>query len=153
LFPVDLHDWITDHQIDRADRSNRAAERDSVSDAKMSANVDFARPEAAVALARVLINFSDDVRIHSPHVSSGRAQSLIVIDSPMPHGFDFTLSMSLFVDFDPAADLDRVFERLADGVAQTMFMSDYFFHYEKLILSFGITRTRSRKNLLMQHHA
>jgi hypothetical protein len=37
--------------------------------------------------------------------------------------------------------------------AQTMVVSDYFYHYEKLILSFGITRTRSRKNLLKQHHA
>jgi hypothetical protein len=34
-FPVNLHDWMTDNQIDMADCSNRAAERDSVSDAKM----------------------------------------------------------------------------------------------------------------------
>jgi hypothetical protein len=35
FFPVNLHDWMTDNQIDMADCSNRAAERDSVSDAKM----------------------------------------------------------------------------------------------------------------------
>jgi len=40
--------------------------------------------------------------------------SLIVIDSPIPR-FDFTPSMSLFVDFDGAADLDRAFERLTSG--------------------------------------
>jgi hypothetical protein len=35
-FPVNLHDWMTDNQIDMADCSNLAAERDSVSDAKIS---------------------------------------------------------------------------------------------------------------------
>ena len=34
-FAVNLHDWMTDNQIDMADCSNRAAERDSVSDAKL----------------------------------------------------------------------------------------------------------------------
>ena len=34
-FPVNLHDWMPDNQIDMADCSNRAAERDSVSDANM----------------------------------------------------------------------------------------------------------------------
>ena len=42
---------------------------------------------------------------------------LIVIDSPISHGFDFTPSLSLFVDFDKAADLDQAFERLA-GIHQ-----------------------------------
>jgi predicted 3-demethylubiquinone-9 3-methyltransferase (glyoxalase superfamily) len=43
-------------------------------------------------------------------------QPLIVIDSPIPHRFDFTPSMSLFVDFDGAVNLDRAFERLAEAV-------------------------------------
>ena len=30
-FPVNLHNWMTDNQIDMADCSYRAAERDSVS--------------------------------------------------------------------------------------------------------------------------
>jgi hypothetical protein len=34
-FPVNLRDWMTDNQIDMAGCSNRSAERDSVSDAKM----------------------------------------------------------------------------------------------------------------------
>jgi len=33
-FLVNLHDWITDSQIDMANSSNRAGERDSVSDSK-----------------------------------------------------------------------------------------------------------------------
>jgi hypothetical protein len=35
-FPVNLHDWMTDNQNDMADCSNGAAERYSVSDAKMN---------------------------------------------------------------------------------------------------------------------
>ena len=53
--------------------------------------------------------------------------SLIVIDSPIPHKFGFTSSMSLFVDFDEAADLDRAFERLADGGDVMMPLADYGF--------------------------
>ena len=52
---------------------------------------------------------------------------LIVIDSPIPHSFGFTPSMSLSVDFDEAADLDRAFERLADGGDVMMPLADYGF--------------------------
>jgi predicted 3-demethylubiquinone-9 3-methyltransferase (glyoxalase superfamily) len=52
---------------------------------------------------------------------------LIVIDSPIPHAFDFTPSMSLFVDFGTAADLDRAFERLAEGGDVKMALADYGF--------------------------
>ena len=52
---------------------------------------------------------------------------LIVIDSPIPNGFEFMPSISLFVDFDEAADLDRVFERLADGGEVKMLLDDYGF--------------------------
>ncbi|MGA9444615.1 MAG: VOC family protein, partial [Methyloceanibacter sp.] len=51
--------------------------------------------------------------------------SLIVVDSPIPHGFEFTPSVSLFVDFDEAADLNRAFERLADGGDVKMPLGDY----------------------------
>jgi predicted 3-demethylubiquinone-9 3-methyltransferase (glyoxalase superfamily) len=53
--------------------------------------------------------------------------SLIVVDSPIPHGFEFTPSVSLFVDFDEAADLNRAFERLADGGDVKMPLGDYGF--------------------------
>ena len=52
---------------------------------------------------------------------------LIVIDSPVPHKFDFTPSMSLFVDFDQVADLDRSFDRLTDGGTVMMPLGDYGF--------------------------
>jgi predicted 3-demethylubiquinone-9 3-methyltransferase (glyoxalase superfamily) len=52
---------------------------------------------------------------------------LIVIDSPILHGFGFTPSMSLFVDFDGAADLDRAFERLAQAGDVKMALADYGF--------------------------
>jgi predicted 3-demethylubiquinone-9 3-methyltransferase (glyoxalase superfamily) len=54
---------------------------------------------------------------------------LIVIDSPAPHKFGFTPSMSLFVDFDGAADLDRAFERLVDGGDVKMPLNDYGFSH------------------------
>jgi predicted 3-demethylubiquinone-9 3-methyltransferase (glyoxalase superfamily) len=56
-----------------------------------------------------------------------RGHSLIVIDSPVPHKFDFTPSMSLFVDFDQTVDLDRTFNRLADGGNVMMPLGDYGF--------------------------
>jgi predicted 3-demethylubiquinone-9 3-methyltransferase (glyoxalase superfamily) len=52
---------------------------------------------------------------------------LIVIDSPVPHKFDFTPSMSLFVDFDQTVDLNWAFNRLADGGNVMMPLGDYGF--------------------------
>jgi predicted 3-demethylubiquinone-9 3-methyltransferase (glyoxalase superfamily) len=54
---------------------------------------------------------------------------LVVVDSPVRHKFDFTPSMSLFIDFDGAADLDRTFERLADGGDVKMPLNDYGFSH------------------------
>ena len=54
-------------------------------------------------------------------------QQLIVIDSPMRHAFNFTPSVSLFVNFGDAADLDRAFGKLADGGAIMMPLDDYGF--------------------------
>ena len=66
---------------------------------------------------------------------------LIVIDSPISHGFDFTPSVSLLVDFDEAADLDRVFGRLADGGEVKMPLGDYGFspRFGWLIDKFGVS--------------
>jgi predicted 3-demethylubiquinone-9 3-methyltransferase (glyoxalase superfamily) len=52
---------------------------------------------------------------------------LTIIDSPVPHKFDFTPSMSLLVDFDQTADSDRTFNRLAEGGDVKMPLSDYGF--------------------------
>ena len=53
--------------------------------------------------------------------------SLLIIDSPITHDFDFTPAVSLFVDFDDVAELDRAFERLADGGDIKMPLDDYGF--------------------------
>jgi len=52
---------------------------------------------------------------------------LIVIDSPVQHQFDFTPSVSLFVNFNNTADLERAFERLAVDGSIMMPLDDYGF--------------------------
>jgi predicted 3-demethylubiquinone-9 3-methyltransferase (glyoxalase superfamily) len=48
-------------------------------------------------------------------------------DSPVKHGFSFTPSSSIFVDFDTAAELDRVFGILSQGGHVLMPLDDYGF--------------------------
>jgi predicted 3-demethylubiquinone-9 3-methyltransferase (glyoxalase superfamily) len=99
----------------------------------------------SLQLTRSLDKIDNDVRTHSPHVSRrqsassggplrfcfpglrGHGHQLIIIDSPVAHTFDFTPSMSLFVDFDQTADLDRTFNRLAEGGDVKMPLGDYGF--------------------------
>jgi predicted 3-demethylubiquinone-9 3-methyltransferase (glyoxalase superfamily) len=66
---------------------------------------------------------------------------LIIIDSPVPHEFDFTPSMSLVVDFDQTADLDRTFNWLAEGGNVKMPLGDYGFspRFGWLTDSFGVS--------------
>ncbi|MGI9524987.1 MAG: VOC family protein [Hyphomicrobiaceae bacterium] len=45
----------------------------------------------------------------------------------MRHEFDFTPSVSLFVNFGVAAELDRAFGKLADGGTILMPLDDYGF--------------------------
>jgi predicted 3-demethylubiquinone-9 3-methyltransferase (glyoxalase superfamily) len=48
-------------------------------------------------------------------------------DSPIEHGFSFTPSSSVFVDFDSAAELERVFGILSEGGAVLMPLNNYGF--------------------------
>jgi len=48
-------------------------------------------------------------------------------DSPVKHGFSFTPSSSTFVDFDSAAELDRVFGVLSGGGQVLMPLNNYGF--------------------------
>ena len=48
-------------------------------------------------------------------------------DSPMKHGFSFTPSSSIFVDFDSVEELDRTFATLATGGGVLMPLNDYGF--------------------------
>ena len=52
---------------------------------------------------------------------------LIVIDSPVEHKFDFTPSVSLFVNFDNIADMEHAFERLAVDGSIMMPLDNYGF--------------------------
>ena len=53
--------------------------------------------------------------------------NLIVIDSPAVHAFDFTPSMSLFVDFDKDSSLEAAFAYLSEGGTTMMPLDDYGF--------------------------
>ena len=48
-------------------------------------------------------------------------------DSPVKHGFSFTPSSSIFVDFDSDAELERVFGALKEGGQVLMPLNDYGF--------------------------
>ena len=52
---------------------------------------------------------------------------LIVIDSPIPHQFDFNPSISLFVDFHDEESLTSVFEKLSEGGETLMPLDNYGF--------------------------
>lgn len=48
-------------------------------------------------------------------------------DSPAVHAFDFTPSMSIFVECDSEAEIDRVFLALSEGGQQLMPLGSYGF--------------------------
>lgn len=52
---------------------------------------------------------------------------LIIFDSPPVHDFSFTPSVSLFVEFDSAEELKRVFDLLSEGGKVTMPLDEYGF--------------------------
>ncbi|TVQ32424.1 MAG: VOC family protein [Phycisphaeraceae bacterium] len=54
-------------------------------------------------------------------------QLVMVTESPIKHPFEFTPAVSLFVDFDSAAELDRVFEALSEDGFVMMPLGDYGF--------------------------
>ena len=53
--------------------------------------------------------------------------SFMATDSPAVHAFDFTPSMSIFVECDSEAELDRVFAALSEGGKTLMPLSNYGF--------------------------
>jgi predicted 3-demethylubiquinone-9 3-methyltransferase (glyoxalase superfamily) len=54
-------------------------------------------------------------------------QNFQCIDSPMKHAFTFTPSMSIFVDCESEAELERVFGQLSDGGSVLMPLNNYGF--------------------------
>jgi predicted 3-demethylubiquinone-9 3-methyltransferase (glyoxalase superfamily) len=53
--------------------------------------------------------------------------ALSCIDSPIQHGFTFTPSISLFVDCEDEAELDRAFSQLSAGGGVLMPLGNYGF--------------------------
>jgi predicted 3-demethylubiquinone-9 3-methyltransferase (glyoxalase superfamily) len=66
---------------------------------------------------------------------------IIVIDSPVPHAFDFTPSMSLFVDFETVAALDAAFAALSDQGKVMMPLGNYGFsdRFGWVVDKFGVS--------------
>ena len=54
-------------------------------------------------------------------------QEFVCIDSPVKHAFTFTPSISLFVDCESEAELERVFAQLSAGGAVLMPVANYGF--------------------------
>jgi predicted 3-demethylubiquinone-9 3-methyltransferase (glyoxalase superfamily) len=54
-------------------------------------------------------------------------QCYMAIDSPVKHAFDFTSSISLFVECDSEAEIDRLFAALSDGGQTLMRLGNYDF--------------------------
>lgn len=54
-------------------------------------------------------------------------QRVGVTESPVKHAFDFNPAVSLFVDFDSAEELDRVFAELSEGGSVMMPLENYGF--------------------------
>jgi predicted 3-demethylubiquinone-9 3-methyltransferase (glyoxalase superfamily) len=54
-------------------------------------------------------------------------QTFMCIDSPIHHDFKFTPAMSLFVDCDSEAEIDRLFAQLSDGGKILMPLGEYPF--------------------------
>ncbi|MEM7777408.1 MAG: VOC family protein [Pseudomonadota bacterium] len=63
--------------------------------------------------------------IHAKFVVAGRA--IQCSDSPMPHPFSFTPSMSLFVTCESAEEIERLSAALANGGEVLMPLDDYGF--------------------------
>lgn len=56
-----------------------------------------------------------------------KGRRFMAIDSAYPHQFDFTPSMSLFVECDTEEEVDRLFAALSDGGSTLMPLGDYGF--------------------------
>jgi predicted 3-demethylubiquinone-9 3-methyltransferase (glyoxalase superfamily) len=54
-------------------------------------------------------------------------QMLRFFDSPVKHGFEFTPSISLFVDCDTEAELDKLYAALLEGGGALMPLGNYGF--------------------------
>jgi predicted 3-demethylubiquinone-9 3-methyltransferase (glyoxalase superfamily) len=52
---------------------------------------------------------------------------VVTFDSPVQHAFGFTPSTSIFLTLEDPADVDELFQQLADGGSELMPLGDYGF--------------------------
>lgn len=109
--------------------------------------------EALAAYRRIFSDFSvQDIECYSEGeagkpgmVKQARVSfcghELMVIDSPIPHDFDFTPSMSLLVDFETSDVLEDAFSNLSSGGQVMMPLDDYGFsrRFGWVVDSFGVS--------------
>ncbi|MFL1486051.1 VOC family protein [Marinobacter sp. LN3S78] len=102
----------------------------------------FQQGRAQAALDLYFDTFPDSRMVHVEHWGQGEpgpagtikvavftlcGREYLCSDSPMPHDFDFTPSISIFVDVDSLAELERVFGILSEGGEVLMPLDDYGF--------------------------
>lgn len=79
-----------------------------------------------------------DLKRHGPEAGSAEGKIMIadfsigdqhfrVSDSPIPHDFGFTPSVSIFLTFETEAEVDQAFAALSDGGDVLMPLNDYGF--------------------------
>ncbi|WP_328188210.1 VOC family protein [Marinobacter sp. OP 3.4] len=102
----------------------------------------FQQGNAQAALELYFDTFPDSRMVHVEHWEPGEpgpagtikvatftlcGREYLCSDSPMTHDFDFTPSISIYVDMDSLAELERVFGILSEGGEVLMPLDDYGF--------------------------
>lgn len=102
----------------------------------------FQHGNAQDALALYFDTFPDSRMVHVDHWQQGEpgpagtiklalftlcGHEYMCSDSPVPHDFDFTPSMSIFVDVESQSELERIFTVLSEGGEVLMPLDDYGF--------------------------
>ena len=102
----------------------------------------FQQGRAQAALDLYFDTFPDSRMVHMEHWEQGEpgpagtikvaaftlfGREYLCSDSPMTHDFDFTPSLSIYVDMDSLAELERAFGILSEGGEVLMPLNDYGF--------------------------
>ncbi len=96
-----------------------------------TAALDFYKSVFSDFIVEQIEKYGDDAEDQAGTIKQARVSfaghRLIVIDSAPVHAFDFTPSMSLFVDFDGEDALEAAFNKLSEGGTTMMPLGDYGF--------------------------
>lgn len=96
---------------------------------------------AIISLLRNEGNESNPAGTIQHAVFSLKGQTFMCIDSPVPHGFTFTPSMSLYVPCDTEEEIDKIYAALSEGGGVLMPLDSYPFSkkYAWLNDKFGVS--------------